>query len=171
MTMTNAAVKPGSSALDWSGAIWAGIISGAVFMMLEMILVYMFLGMSPWAPPRMISGIVLGQDVLPMPNGPAPTFDAGVMTAAMAVHFMLSIIYAIILGWILQRWSTVNPVLAGAVFGLALYLINFYGFTGLFPWFAMARNWVSIVTHVIFGVVAALVYVRFADRRRQLAAV
>ena len=43
----------------------------------------------------------------------------------------------------------------GAAFGLAPYLINFYGMTALFPWFANARNWVSIFAHVMFGLIAA----------------
>lgn len=37
---------------DWKAAIWAGIIAGAVFMMLEMIMVPLSLGGSPWGPPR-----------------------------------------------------------------------------------------------------------------------
>jgi hypothetical protein len=41
-----------------------------------------------------------------------------------------------------------------------LYLINFYGFTAVFPWFAMARNWVSVFAHIIFGAVAGLAYNR-----------
>jgi hypothetical protein len=46
-----------------------------------------------------------------------------------------------------------------------LYVVNFYGFTALFPWFAMARNWVSIVAHAVFGFAAAWVYEAFARRR------
>jgi hypothetical protein len=37
--------------------------------------------------------------------------------------------------------------------------VNFYGFTALFPWFAMARNWISIFGHLVFGLVAAGAYV------------
>ena len=47
---------------------------------------------------------------------------------------------------------------AGGVFGLVLYLVNFYGFTAVFPWFAMARGGLSIFVHITFGVVAALAY-------------
>lgn len=144
--------------VDWSAAVWAGVISGAVFMVLEMIMVPMFMDGSPWAPPRMIAAIVLGQDVLPMPEGPPPTFDAGVMMAAMVVHFALSIAYAVALAFAIGRMSTGAAIGVGAAFGLALYLINFYGFTAVFPWFGMARNWVSIVAHVLFGAIAAAAY-------------
>ena len=50
--------------------------------------------------------------------------------------------------------------LVGAMFGLAMYLLNFYGMTRLFPWFAEARNWVSVVSHLMFGVVVADAYLR-----------
>ena len=43
-----------TSAISWKAAIWAGIIAGAVFMMLEMVLVGTVGGQSPWGPPRMI---------------------------------------------------------------------------------------------------------------------
>jgi len=138
-------------------AIKAGVIAGAVFMMLEMIMVPVFMGDSPWAPPRMIAAIILGKSVLPMPDQPV-TFDFGVMLAAMVLHFMLSIIYAIIIGWLCRKLSMGTSILIGAVFGLAIYIINFYGFTALFPWFAMARNWISIFSHIMFGIIAALAF-------------
>ncbi len=136
-------------------AIKAGLISGAIFMMLEMIMVPVFMGDSPWAPPRMIAAIILGKSVLPMPGMPV-TFDFGVMMAAMMLHFIGSIIYAIIVGFLCRKLSMGISILIGAVFGLAIYFINFYGFTALFPWFAMARNWVSIFTHIMFGIIAAI---------------
>lgn len=163
--MSNAFVQPDRTDLDLRAAIGAGVISGVVFMAMEMIMVSVFMGMSPWAPPRMIAAIVMGKSVLPMPDAPV-TFDAGVMMAAMLVHFLLSVIYAIILAWIIRRLSTGTAILAGAAFGLTLYLINFYGFTAVFPWFAMARNWISIVSHIVFGMVAAWAYV--ALRRRTI---
>jgi len=141
--------------IDWSAAIWAGVIAGAVFMMLEMIMVPLFMpDGSPWAPPRMIAAIVMGQDVLP----PPATFAVAPLMAAMVLHFILSIIYAIILAFIVNRFGLGIAVIIGLVFGLILYLVNFYGFTAVFPWFAMARNWISIFSHLMFGAIAALAY-------------
>jgi uncharacterized membrane protein YagU involved in acid resistance len=139
---------------SFKASIWAGLIAGAVFMMLEMIMVPVFMGGSPWGPPRMIAAIVLGQDVLPTADQPA-SFDFGVLMAAMMLHFILSIIYAVIFGWICRKLSLGIAVLVGVVGGLLIYFINFYGFTAAFPWFAMARSWVSIVSHIMFGAVAA----------------
>ena len=55
----------------------------------------------------------------------------------------------------------------GIAFGLAVYLINFYGLTSLFPWFAEARNWAAALAHMVFGVVAADLYMRWERREIQ----
>lgn len=147
--------------IDWNAAMWAGVISGAVFMMLEMIMVPLFLGGSPWGPPRMIAAIVLGRGVLP----PPASFDFGILMAAVVVHFVLSIAFAIALAWMVSRVGKTAALLIGAGFGLVLYLVNFYGFTALFPWFAMARNWVSVFAHMVFGFAAAWAYKELAGGR------
>lgn len=160
IAVTNRAHK---TAVDWSAAVWAGIIAGAIFMVLEMLMVPIFLGGSPWGPPRMIGAIAMGRDVLP----PPATFDIGVLMAAMVVHFILSILFVLVLAWIVYRLGFGAALAVGAVFGLVLYLVNFYGFTALFPWFAMARNWVSIFTHILFGLLAAWAYKALASRREE----
>lgn len=135
-----------------AGAL-AGLIAGAVFMMMEMGLVAMA-GESPWGPPRMIAAIVMGEGVLP----PPATFDLMILMAAMAVHLMLSIVIGVVFALVARRFGLVMAVVAGAVVGLGLYVVNFYGFTAIFPWFAMARNMISIVSHIAFGVVLGLSY-------------
>lgn len=142
-----------------SAVISSGLIAGAVFLVYELIMVPLALGGSVWDAPRMIAAILLGEDVLPTPASPG-TFDFGVLMTAMLLHFTLSIIYAVVIGYAIK---TVNPSLAlivGALAGLTIYLLNFYGFSSLFPWFAMARNWVSISAHLIFGLVVAWSFVR-----------
>jgi uncharacterized membrane protein YagU involved in acid resistance len=149
---------------DWRAALGAGVIAGAVFLVLEMMMVPLFLGGGPWDPPRMIAAIVLGESVLPMPGQAMPSVDARIVVAALFVHFALSVLYALILSAVIARTSSRAALAVGAAFGLALYIINFYGFTALFPWFAMARNWVSIVAHAVFGLAAAWMYEVIARR-------
>ncbi|MGD9967557.1 MAG: hypothetical protein AB7Q23_10515 [Hyphomonadaceae bacterium] len=138
-------------------AIWAGLIAGLAFLVIEMAML-MMMGQSPWGPPRMMGAIVLGRDVLP----PPATFDLPAVAAAMMVHFPLSILYAFVLALALERLSLWPALLAGAVFGLAIYFINFYGFTALFPWFADARGLGSIAGHVLYGLVLAFSYKKLA---------
>ena len=142
--------------IDWKAAIWAGLIAGAVFMMLEMVLVGTVGGQSPWGPPRMMAAIVMGKGVLP----PPATFDMGVMAVAMMVHFPLSILFAAMLGWVISHWrlNLAISILAGIAFGIAVYLVDFYLMTGIFPWFAMARNTITFASHVVFGLLLGWVY-------------
>ena len=141
---------------DLKAALAAAVAAGAVFIVLEMLLVAFVGGDSPWAPPRMIAAIALGPSVLPPPT----TFDVGIVMAGLAVHLALSIVYAVLLGWAVAmfRMSAPLALLAGALFGLLLYAVNFYLFTETFPWFAMARNWMSILAHGVFGAVLGIVY-------------
>lgn len=155
---------PSATAINWPMAIWAGVIGGAVFMMLEMAMVAIFKGSSPWGPPHLIAAIVMGKGVVPSPP-PPPGPDANVMMAAMAVHFTLSIIFGVIIAWIVARLDMGTALIVGAVAGLVLYVVNFYGFTAVFPWFAMARGWITIFTHVMFGLVAVGAYKALAKPR------
>lgn len=143
-----------TTAINWKAAIIAGIVAGAIFMILEMILVPLVGGGSPWGPPRMIAAIGMGKEVLPPPGD----FALMPVMVAMVIHFILSIIFAVILAFIIQRFSLGLAILIGAIFGLLLYFINFYGFTAVFPWFAMARNAISIFSHIVFGAAAAWIY-------------
>jgi hypothetical protein len=149
-----------------SAALWAAMIAGAVFMMLEMIMVPVFMGGSPWGPPRMIAAIGMGKGVLP----PPATFDGGIMMVAMLIHFGLSVILAFLFAYIfvfIARGRTVGmATMIGAAFGLVVYVVNFYGMTVVFPWFAMARGWIGIFAHVMYGAVLGLVYTSIAQKVR-----
>lgn len=150
-------------AIDWKAAVFAGLIAGAVFMMLEMVLVGTIGGQSPWGPPRMIAAMAMGEEVLP----PPASFDAGIMMVAMIIHFALSILLGVILGWIISHWQMrlLTAAIAGTLFGILVYLVNFYGMTAFFPWFAMARGAISIFAHAAFGLVLGWSYQALAKPR------
>ncbi|MDT8388439.1 MAG: sodium:proline symporter [Thiogranum sp.] len=146
---------------QWMPAVWAGLIAGIVFVMAEMLLIVLAGTGSAWGPPRMMAAILMGENVLP----PPATFDLGIVMVGMMIHFVLSIIYAFVLGFLILRMDLKGALALGAVFGLALYLINFYVFTAAFPWFAMARGWITIVAHLIFGLVLAWSYKALVHQR------
>ncbi len=144
----------------WKAAVWSGIGAGLIFLVLEMFLVSVFAGGSAWAPVRMIGAILMGREALP----PPATFDFTVFLAALLVHAVLAVVYGLILSLVIFRLGTGWAIVAGAIFGLLLYLVNFYWFTAAFPWFAMARNGVSVFAHIVFGVAAAWIYKELARR-------
>lgn len=141
----------------FSSAVYAGLISGFTFIVLQMVLVTIFNFGKFWGPPRMISAIVLGKDVLPPPA--ATTF--WVIILGFIIHFILAIVFAIIIGLIVSRISMGAALGVGLAIGLALYFINFYAFTGIFPWFAKSRIWVTVVSHLVYGFMAAWCFKSF----------
>ena len=100
---------------------------------------------------RLTAALVMGTGVLPPPS--TPRWD--ILLVATLIHFTLSVAYALILAHLTARLRTGPALFAGALYGLAIYGINLYGFTLLFPWFAVARDWVTLVAHLVFGIALA----------------
>jgi hypothetical protein len=149
--------------IDWSAAVLAGVIVGIGFAGLEMILsVLLFRGLVA-RQVRMTAAIILGEEVL----ASTANFDLRILLAALAVHLALSIVYAIVLAWLILHLRFGAAEVVGLGFGLVLYLVNFYALAHFFPWFREERNWLSVVTHLAFGVIAALEYKAFARRRKE----
>ncbi len=137
-------------------AIKAGLSAGAVFIAVEMILVWLAMGMNPFAPLHMIAAIAMGPEVLPGP-GVVPGSNAGVIVVALLLHFALAVALAFLFKLIAGALKLNSGMLlaGGVLFGILVYGIHFYGMTALFPWFAMARNWISILAHAVFGLILA----------------
>ncbi|MAT99250.1 MAG: hypothetical protein CL608_19085 [Anaerolineaceae bacterium] len=140
--------------MDWKAAVIAGLIAGAVFLLVLLIAYPLATGGTSWTIFRFIGAMVLGESVLPPPT----TFDGGVVVTAVFIHFTLSILYTLVLAFIVHRWGILISILGGALFGLALYLINFFTFTMFFAWFYPARAWPFSLVHILFGAVAGGIY-------------
>ena len=137
----------------FGAAIAAAIISTVV----EIVLWACFTDALPgilWRDGRLAAAIVLGPRVLQ----PAATFDASVMLVASIVHGALSIVYALALAMVVRRLPFAQALIAGILFGLALYAINLHGFTAVFPWFVVARDGITLTGHLAFGLCASATY-------------
>jgi hypothetical protein len=135
--------------------IWAGVIAGTVATLIQMLLWLIFNDDFPailFRDSRLTAALVLGDSVLP----PPATFDIAVMLTATFIHFMLSIIYAAVLGVLTARLKFIAALSVSIGFGIALYVVNLYGFTMIFPWFEQARGWIALIAHGTFGVAAIL---------------
>jgi len=146
--------------INWSAAIWASVIGGLGFAALEVFMVALFQGKSFWVPLHMIGAFALGPNAMAPPD----TFDVGIIGTAVVLHMALAILYGVILAFVVARLDMGAAIAIGMIYGLALYLVNFYVFTKWFPWFADARDWISIFTHLIQGGLWAYLY-KALDRR------
>jgi uncharacterized membrane protein YgcG len=77
-----------------------------------------------------------GKEVVP----PPAILDLTIFMVATAIHFILSIVLALLFAFIAKGKSVLTAIVIGAIFGLVIYVVNFYGMTVVFPWFAKARK-------------------------------
>ena len=155
-------------AIDSRNAVYAGIAAGVIATVVQLVLWWAFWDVLPaifYRDVRLAAAILLGSTILP----PPVSFDWLAFGAASVVHFSLSVVCSFILAVAIARRRMRTSLLIGAVFGLLLYVVNMYGFTHLFPWFEIARDWITLVTHVAFGLAAAGVYTLLTDRARHRA--
>ncbi|ODP34045.1 hypothetical protein [Pandoraea sp. ISTKB] len=143
---------------DWAAAAVAGFVACAFFSAVEMLMVLLVSGQSPWVPPRMVAAIVLGPGILSQPA----TFDVSIVAMALMVHAAIGVVLGVVLGAIIAPFrldsDVVTVSIAGGVFGLIVYVVNFYVMTQMFPWFMESRGWTMVAGHVIFGAFAGYMY-------------
>ena len=140
--------------VDWSAAIWAGIVAGGAFLLANLALTPMVYGGNAWVVLRYTASMVLGTEALP----PPASADATVLLVALALHFALSIGYALLIAYIIHRGGLIGGILFGAALGLALYGINYYTFTLAFPWMFAMCNKVLLGTHIFYGALVGGIY-------------
>ncbi len=144
-------------AVKWRAAIWAGIVAGVVATLAQMLLWFLFTDTFPSAlfrDARLTAAILMGRNVLP----PPASWDSSIMLVAACIHFALSIAYGVMAAIMTSRTGTGTAISIGAGFGASLYIVNLYGFTTIFPWFAQVRDWITLAAHIVFGATAAATY-------------
>jgi hypothetical protein len=96
---------------------------------------------------RLTAALLMGRSVLPPPF----TAQWDILLVATLIHFVLSVAYALIPALLAARLRIGSVLPIGALYGLAIYVVNLHGLTLFFPWFAIARDWITLVAHLVFG--------------------
>jgi len=155
-------------ATDWAAAAVSGFAAGAVLMVLDLVWSTIYSPDGPWRTSHMIAPIFTGADSV-LTSG--YQFSVGVVAIALATHYALGTVFGLIMGALLVLLkldsSPGMAAVAGASMGLALYLINFDLMVVFFPWLVALRGVATVAAHVVFGVVAALLYCRLKRVARE----
>lgn len=152
-----------TQSIDWWSSIWAGVIAGLVFAVIQMVLVSSVQRVSPLEPVRLMAAIVMGQEVL-VPTSAG--FDAGVLILGLIIHFLWSIALGVLIGWLVHRYEMGVAMMIGGAAGLAAYFLIFFVIApSAFPWFATERDWMTALNYIVFGLVAAGAYLRLRQSR------
>jgi hypothetical protein len=137
--------------------VWAGVTAGVLSTLIQVLLWLIFTDNFPdilYRDARLTAAILMGHSALP----PPASFNLGIVVVATLIHFSLSIVYVASLAF-MDAWLKGVPIIwVGVSFGVVLYVVNLYGFTEIFPWFAQTRGWITLIAHGVFGVVAISVY-------------
>lgn len=149
---------------DWSAAVCAGLIGGAVLMVLELLWSTTVTGESPWRNSHLIAAIVMGDRALE-----SAEFSVGIVAVALVVHYLLGILFSVVLAIVISgfRYES-NPgmlEMSGVLFGAALYLFSFHGMSAFFPWMAELRGWATFIAHIVFGMIVVLAYPMLERRK------
>lgn len=148
---------------DWAAAAVAGLVAGAVAMVIDLLWTTLVLGANPWHTAHQVAALLLGQGVL---AGDTQAFSLFIVGTALAIHYVLGMLFGGLVAFIATgyRYEGSLPMLEmiGASLGLLLFLINFYALQPLFPWVEQMRSGAYLLEHMVFGMTAALVYGRLA---------
>jgi len=139
------------------------LAAGAVLMVLELFWAATMHTAGPWRIPHMVAAIVMGSDLV---MAQSFAFSVGVVAVALLTHYVLGIAFGLLLGFIIAGFhyeaSAGMMQVFGVGFGVALYVLNFYGMSQFFPWFAELRGWSTLIAHLVFGITASLLYWKLA---------
>jgi hypothetical protein len=146
---------------DWTAAAVSGFAAGAVLMVLDLVFSSIYAADGPWRTSHMIAPIFVGADSLKTTDY---SFSVTVVALALVTHYVLGIVFGLVLAAIMAQFKLDampgRALVAGAVYGVALYLISFDVAVRLFPWLAEMRGGETLAANVLFGIVAALLYWR-----------
>lgn len=142
--------------------VLAGIAAGITFAMFEMIMAAVLNGPgATFNPLRMIGGIGLGRTALDPATSLVTAGGVG-----LVIHMVVSMTYGVVAAAVLSlvpqlAANRMTVLVSAGVAGLALWIVNFYGFAPVFGWSWFpdkANPAVQLIAHtVFFGAVAGLV--------------
>ena len=143
----------------------AAALQSALFAGTAVLLVLQFIGViaydeSPWKLLRMVAAMARGPAALE----PEDEFDFAIVGIGLTLFYALSMLYGLLLAFILTDSPRRHAGAIGIAFGLALYCANFHGFTAIFPWFVANRTVDTLIAHALFGFLLARGYCAFRGK-------
>jgi hypothetical protein len=151
--------------VDLRAAVIAGLVSGILFLVVASLVTTNALG-TPVSVIRLFASVVLGEGIL----NPGMAVSPIAWVAALAVHLIYSLLFGLLVAYVVHRWGFIVGIIGGGLLGLALYFINFYSFSLLFPWLFAFRGTLLMLGHVLFGAVTGGLYELLENERYEEAA-
>ena len=140
--------------VTWRAVLVSGLVAGTLFLLTDLVFAPLVTQTSATVTLRYFAALVLGSKVLTQSG-------AGILAVGVVVHYVLSLVFALVISLVVHRWGMLVGIVGGAIMGVAIYGINLYTLTVFFPWFFAINSTVILLCHAIFGAVAGGVYEMF----------
>lgn len=149
---TRAEIINPEARLDWGAAVLAGLATAAIAWLLSHGI--------PWFTSGMVSPTLMGRDLKPPGE-----LDAYRSTMTILAQAVTGVVYALIIALGVTRFRGLWAVGLGTLIGVGLYLVNLAVFKMAKGVDWSGSEWQVVVTHIVFGAVAAGAYKGLAARR------
>ena len=151
---THTACRASEAGLDVSAAMTAGFVAGWVALVAWIACSVSIYDEPASKLPRMIAAMILGQGALGTEDEP----ELAVVATGLVLHFALALSFGTALALLVRHVREGLAACAGALFGVALYVLDLHLLTAFFPWFTQLRTLDTLGAHMLFGILAATAY-------------
>jgi len=125
--------------VDWSAAVWAGLISGMLFLLYLLFVL-----------PKFTEGLSASLLVESIIN--KDSVNAGGFLLAAVIVMVICVLYALLIASLIHREGLIAGILFGAVLGFSIFVINVFVLSILF------NNPVLMLGHILFGALVGGIY-------------
>lgn len=140
--------------VTWRAVLVAALVAGTAFLLVNLVLTQVLYDINPALSLRYIASLVMGEAIV-MDD------DAVSLIVGVLVHYGLSLLFTLVVTIVVHRWGLLVGIIGGGLLGIAIYFINLYTLTLVFPWFFAMNGTVWLLSHLFFGMAAGGVYELF----------
>jgi hypothetical protein len=127
-------------------------LGGAFLLLLvRSVLAAAFAAQSFWQPSWAVASVLMGPHVLEWPA----VFDGAAIMAAIVALYPTCLVAVLLLACAVVPLDLRGAIAAGAALGLGCYFMDLYAFLHWFPWLEQERTWMTLVSYLAFGAMAA----------------
>ena len=143
------------------GGIIAGVIGGVVLSIL-LIITYLTKGGDVWMAMKGSAAPFFHE------RAQQPGFDAAVVVLGLACHFAIAIVWGVLFSQLAFGISKPATVIAGAAWGIVVWLVMYYLVLPVVGLAAVARSQPiagAVILHVVFGLAVGISFLPFQRTR------
>src|SRR5215470_9625905 len=108
--------------VTWRAVLVSGLVAGTLFLLVDLVFAPLVTNVSATVTLRYFAALVLGSKVLTQGG-------TGILAVGVLVHYVLSLVFALVIALVVHRWGMVVGIVGGAILGVAIYGINLYTLT------------------------------------------